>query len=70
MIAVAGFSSLSLLADALDDSAAHAGELVGRWIIPALLAAGMAKCVQIMRRPTTHGVCVAALLSFQQQCKS
>jgi transglutaminase-like putative cysteine protease/Tfp pilus assembly protein PilF len=38
------------------------GRLAGSGVIICLLLAGILKCVQLVRRPTTHSVCASALL--------
>jgi tetratricopeptide (TPR) repeat protein len=42
----------------------HAGTTVGVGVVVLGLVAGIMKCWQIMQRPTTHGTCVASLLTL------
>lgn len=49
-------------------TAQKAGQATGMALVPLALMVGMAKCVQIMRRPTTSKLCVSALLLILSGC--
>lgn len=52
----------NILAFLAVSDAESAGRLVGQWLVPILLLLGIVKCVKLMRRPATEGVCVCALM--------